>query len=79
MKNTIFTKLAYFGSGILVGIALELSLTLFPSKAPVKTDSVCTTNAIVQVVETNRTSTTTQQVDWFKDNSNYIWDGWKIK
>lgn len=41
---------------------------------------------VVQVATTNDISTNmvdranqNQKVDWFKQSSSYIWDGWKIK
>lgn len=37
------------------------------------------TNAIDNAASTNATERGNQNLNWFKDNSNYIWDGWKIK
>ena len=41
------------------------------------------TNKVEVVVENKETYTNrpaaNPNLDWFKDNSNYIWDGWKIK
>lgn len=80
MKDTILERFTCFLSGLLVGIIL--SYFNCPEIHTTKPEEVVNTNAFVQVVdvaETNRASSTTPQVDWFKDNSNYIWDGWKIK
>ena len=81
MKNdTMLVRLACFISGVAVGIMLSIFNYSTPQAAP--SDEFVSTNAIVQVVEeaeTNRASSASPQVDWFKDNSNYIWDGWKIK
>lgn len=80
MKNdTILVRLACFLSGVSVGIMLSIFNCSTPQDAP--SDEFVSTNAIVQVegAETNRASSASPQVDWFKDNSNYIWDSWKIK
>ena len=38
------------------------------------------TNDVHSATNTNdRGNNNTIKVDWFKDNSDYIWDGWKIK
>jgi hypothetical protein len=37
---------------------------------------VVSTNSIP---ETNAVDRANPQFDWFKNSSNYIWDGWKIK
>ena len=76
MKKTIFTYAGGFLSGVATGIALCFFTPVVNSNIEEQT-----TNAVVVATspsETNRASTT-QNVDWFKDNSNYIWDGWKIK
>ena len=80
MKNdTILVRLACFLSGVSVGIML--SIFNYSTPQPQPSDEFVSTNAIVQVeeAETNRASQASPQVDWFKGNSNYIWDGWKIK
>lgn len=78
MENTIFSKFLYFVAGVVIGALLEATICLPGSHTPPAVEHV-STNTLVQVVgETNRASQV-QQPDWFKDNSNYIWDGWKIK
>ena len=80
MNDTILVRLACFLSGVSVGIMLSIFNYSTSQNAP--SDEFVSTNAIVQVVEgveTNRATSASPQVDWFKDNSNYIWDGWKIK
>lgn len=75
--------ISYFG-GFLSGVLL--CATLFTIYSP--NDSIINANddvfstdpeeVTVSNLETNRT-TKNYEVDWFKDNSNYIWDTWKIK
>lgn len=33
----------------------------------------------IVLIQTNQVDRAGQNVDWFKNTSNYIWDGWKIK
>jgi hypothetical protein len=76
MKKLIFTYVGGFVCGVATGIALCLFNPMGNSIVGEQT-----TNSVVVVFspsETNRASTT-PNVDWFKSNSNYIWDGWKIK
>ena len=77
MKLSIFTHISAFLSGLSIGFALCFFAPHGISNIEVEQN----TNSISVAIsnsETNRT-TTTHNVDWFKDNSNYIWDGWKIK
>ena len=77
MKLSIFIHISAFLFGLSIGFAL---CTFVPFKA--STIEEQTTNSVsvsASNIETNRATSTSQNVDWFKDNSNYIWDGWKIK
>ena len=46
-----------------------------PEPAPIV--QVCNTNSVFSA--TNQVERAGQNLDWFKNTSNYIWDGWKIK
>ena len=76
MNRTIFT---YFG-GFLCGFATGIFLCFFTHRVNSPDVEEHTTNSVLatSIAETNRASTISN-ADWFKDNSNYIWDGWKIK
>jgi len=78
MKRKILTYLVSFVSGMATGLALSFTTSI----KFLNTNEQSPTNSTVVAIsnsETNRATKTTYNVDWFKDNSNYIWDGWKIK
>lgn len=77
MKRSIFTHISAFLSGLSIGFVL---CTFVPFKAStIEEQNTNTVSVAISNIETNRATSTSQNVDWFKDNSNYIWDGWKIK
>ena len=79
--NKISTIITYLNT-FLAGVAIGISICLFPMVVnhshPDKGNNPTNVVETLQA-ETNRATTTTYKVDWFKDSSNYIWDGWKIK
>ena len=72
----IYTNITIFLFGVVVGGVLGFVSPRILTPEP---NVVITTNSVHQIGETNRASTTYGQVDWFKNDSNYIWDDWKIK
>lgn len=63
-----------------VAVILQCVFPTFHSSSSPETIQVQTNKVDVVVDETytNRPAAN-PSLDWFKDNSNYIWDGWKIK
>ncbi len=76
MNRTIFTYVV----GFFCGLATGISLCIFTPVVNSNIEEQSTNSVVVatSISETNRVGTT-HNVDWFKDSSNYIWDGWKIK
>ena len=84
MKHDTLLPFTWFVSGMASGISiclLVLSPYLHSLKSVCQVETSTPTNAIVETTcfETNRAIMGNQNVNWFKDNSNFIWDGWKIK
>ena len=65
-----------------LGIILQCTLPVFignstpPIEVPVV---VASTNEVEQVQSYTNRPPTKPNVDWFKNGSDYIWDGWKLR
>jgi len=88
MKLAILTHILSFMLGLASGVGLLHLVSIKSPSLPNETytainlveTNILETNILeTNILETNRAGATKHNVEWFKDNSNYIWDGWKIK
>ena len=85
--NKTVTIITYLNT-FFVGVAIGILTCVFPivvnhqhNTQPINANNLVISTNLVEnmTIETNRATTTTYKVDWFKDNSDYIWDGWKLR
>lgn len=65
---------------VLAGACLIPFVTMEePNKVPEPPKQEIIVVSTNSIPETNAVDRASYNFDWFKNNSNYIWDGWKIK
>lgn len=65
------------GACIIPFATIDEKTDTIPDKPKQETVVVVSTNSVPFTNSTDRAGTS--NLDWFKNSSNYIWDGWKIK
>ena len=79
LKIAVFAIVAGIVAAIMVPGSSTSTDTVKNEPEPIVETHHSTTNNISQTNQTDRGKATYYGTEWFKDSSNYIWDGWKIK
>ena len=84
MKKEIIQNIACFVAGMSITVILQCVFPTFLQSSGYQEIIQVQTNKVEVVVGENEGTYTNRPVanpnlDWFKDNSDYIWDSWKVK